>query len=196
MNKELIGIIAGGISLVAYAPYIYSIFQRRTKPSRSSWWIWSLVGLIILVSYYGVGARNTIWIPLGLFICPLLIALLSIKYGSGKGFNTLDKACFSLAVIGVALWFILDSPAIALGINVFIDFIGFLPTFQKTYAHPRKENRFAWTLFFMGSILNLVALEGYHLQLLLYPAYMFAMDIIMMWIFFLKSFNGKKNYAR
>ena len=163
--KEFIGVMAGIMSLVAYFPYIRSILKHKTKPSRSSWWIWSLVGFFILLSYYDVGARNTIWIPLVFFICPLIIAILSIKFGEGKNLNKLDKLCIFGVITSLIPWIIFKSAQITLLINIFIDFLGFLPTFQKIHKHPLTENRFAWTLFFIGSILNIVALENLAFQL-------------------------------
>lgn len=195
--KEIIGFVAGIISLVAYFPYIYSILKHKTRPSRSSWWIWSFVGFLILLSYYNIGARNTIWIPLVLFICPLIVAILSLWFGEGQKLNTLDKICILGAIISLIPWIFLKSVHIALFVNIFIDFLGFLSTFQKTYKYPQSENRFTWTLFFMGSILNVIALENYSFSIIFYPIYMFIMDIVMIYFLFIKPFNFSKNqYVR
>ncbi len=75
------GILGGILSLVAYVPYVKSILSNETRPSRSSWWIWSLVGFLIVLSYYDVGVRRTMWIPIFFFICPRIIAILSLRYG-------------------------------------------------------------------------------------------------------------------
>src|SRR3989344_3715040 len=130
--QELLGISAGIISFVAYVPYVISIIKKETKPSRSSWWIWSLIGFLILISYYSVGARFTIWVPVVFFICPLLVAILSIKFGEGSSLRKIDKICLLGAFIGLFFWFLFKSAVLALCINIFIDFLGFLPTFKKT----------------------------------------------------------------
>jgi len=192
INGEVLGIIAGVLSFIAYFPYIYSIFKGKTKPSRSSWWIWSFVGLLILLSYYEVGARNTIWIPLVFFICPLIIAILSIWFGEGKKLNKLDKICILGVLISLIPWFVFKSAHVTLFINIFIDFLGFLPTFQKTYQNTESEDGTTWILFFVASILNIIALENYGFSIMLYPAYMIIMDIIMIYIIFMKSFKFNK----
>lgn len=185
-TKEIIGILSGGISLVAYLPYIYSIFQGKTKPSRSSWWIWSLVGLVILLSYYSAGARNTIWVPAVFFVCPLIVAILSIKYGANSKFDWLDIISIVLTTSSLIIWSFFRLAIITLSFNIFLDFIGFLPTFRKSYHEPSSENKFTWILFFLGSILNLIALEKYSFSIGLYPIYMFVMDLIMISLLFIK----------
>lgn len=187
--KELFGLSAGIISLIAYFPYIYSVLKHKTKPSRSSWWIWSFVGFIILLSYYNVGARSTIWIPFVFFVCPLIIAILSIWFGQGKKLNTLDKICILGAIISVIPWIIFQSAQITLFINILIDFLGFLPTIQKTFINPLYENKIGWILFFLGSILNMLAIDNFTITIASYPIYMFVMDIIMIYFLFKKSFN-------
>ena len=194
--KQTSGIIAGIISMIAYLPYFYSIIKGKTKPSRSSWWIWSLVGFIILVSYYDLGARNTIWIPIVFFICPLAIAFLSIKYGANKGLKKLDLVSIILSIISLTLWGFFRLPILTLTVNIFIDFLGFLPTFQKSYQKPTEENRMTWILFFLGSILNLIALEEFSISIALYPIYMFFMDLVMIFLLFRRvTKTSKIQYA-
>lgn len=184
--KEIFGILAGIVSFLAYIPYIISIIKKETQPSRSSWWIWSLIGLIILFSYYSVGARSTIWVPVVFFLCPLGVAILSLWFGEGQKLNKLDKTCIFGAFISLIPWIIFQSAKATLFINIFIDFLGFLPTFQKTFLNPLYENKTSWILFFFGSILNLLAIEGFSLTIMSYPVYMFIMDIIMLSLLYKK----------
>lgn len=184
--KEILGMLAGIISFLAYAPYIISIFKNKTKPSRSSWWIWSLVGLLIIFSYYSVGARSTIWVPVVFFLGPLVVAILSIKFGEGTSLNKTDKICLLGSLLSLVVWIIFQSAALALFINIFIDFLGFLPTFKKTFFSPLHENKISWLLFFFGSTLNVLAIESFSLTIVFYPVYMFIMDIIMLLLLYRK----------
>lgn len=184
--KDILGISAGIISLFAYLPYITSIIKRETKPSRSSWWIWSFVGLLIIFTYYSVGARSTIWVPSVFFLGPLTVAILSIKFGEGTGLNKIDKICLLGSFVSIIIWIIFKSATLALFINIFIDFLGFLPTFQKTFINPLHENKISWILFFFGSILNILALKSLSLEIVSYPIYMFVMDIIMLLLIYKK----------
>ena len=184
--KVALGILAGVISFLAYIPYIVSIVKKETRPSRSSWWIWSIIGLMIMFSYYSVGARSTIWVPVVFFLCPLIVAILSLRFGEGQGFNKLDKTCLLGTFISMIPWIILKSAVITLFINILMDFLGFLPTFKKTFLNPIYESKTSWILFFFGSILNMLAIESFTLTIASYPIYMTIMDTIMLSLLYRK----------
>lgn len=169
---EIVGKIAGVISLVAFVPYIVAILRGKTKPNRATWWIWTIVGIMLGASYYFSGANNTLWVPISYIIGPLAIAILSIKYGEG-GWNRFDRYCLLGAMTSAILWWLFDSPFIALLINLFIDFLGALPTIKKVYKKPETEDRTAWVLFFLGNVVNLFAIETWVFTIAVYPVYMF-----------------------
>ncbi len=193
LSREIIGILAGVFSLLAYVPYVFSIIRRKTRPSRSSWWIWSLVGFLAAASYYSAGARSTMWVPVVFFVLPLVVAILSIKFGEGTGLSKIDEICLLGALLSVVVWIILKSASLALFVNIFIDFLGFLPTFHKTYLNPFHENKYSWILFFVGSVLNILAIESFSLVIASYPVYMLVTDIVMLSLLCRGNFL-KKNF--
>lgn len=185
--REALGILAGIVSACAYIPYIASILKKQTRPSRSSWWIWSLIGLLILLSYRSVGALTTIWVPVSFFIGPAVVAILSLQFGENTKLSRLDKLCLLGASASLIFWVIFNSAEIALYINIFMDFLGFVPTFVKTYLRPLGESKASWILFFLGSILNIIAIDKLVLSIALYPFYMLTMDIVMLMLLFRKK---------
>lgn len=187
MEQQIFGVLGGVLSLVAYVPYIRSIFAGKTRPSRSSWWIWSIVGLLIVISYYDVGARSTIWIPIVFFICPLIVAIFSLKYGANKKLSNVDKVCLLLAASSIIFFF--ENSAITLFINIGVDFIGFVATFVKTFYDPLSEEQYTWLIFLFGSVFNLLAIDSFSGSVIIYPVYMFVMDIIMLLLIFRKKFQ-------
>lgn len=173
--KLVLGVIAGILSLVAYIIYNIAILRGSTRPSRTTWWILTLVGFLILASYYSEGARTTIWVPLAYLIGPLIIAILSLKYGRG-GWRFLDYVCFLGAVVSVVLWFLTSSALIALLVNIFIDFLGLIPTIKKSYFWPRTEDRTAWILETVASVINLFAVQAWMFEIYVYPLYLVAVN--------------------
>lgn len=169
------GRVAGIISLVAFIPYILAILRGKTKPNRATWWIWTVVGLMLGASYYSSGANHTIWVPISYIIGPFVIAIMSIKYGEG-GWTRFDKNCLLGAGVSLVLWWIFSSPLTALIINLLIDLMGALPTIRKAYHNPESEDRTAWTLFFVGNIINLFAVETWTFAISIYPIYMFLVN--------------------
>lgn len=177
---SILGLVAGVLSFVAYAMYCVAILRGTTKPSRSTWWVLTLIGSMILVSYWIGGARETIWVPLSYVIGPLAIALLSIKFGEGEGWSKLDKICFSLSATSIVLWAILayflgieESSLIILVINLAADFIGLIPTITKSYLRPEHEDLPAWTLESIASLLNVFAIASWaSFSIWSYPVYL------------------------
>jgi hypothetical protein len=168
---QFAGQMAGVITLLAFAPYIISMVRGHTKPNRATWWILVIVGVMLAASYRSVGAKNTIWVPVSFVVGPLAIALLSLKYGEG-GWSKFDRYCVLGALIASAFWLFQGALA-ALLINLATDWLGLMPTVRKAYWRPHTENKFAWVAWFIGSTLNLFAVEEWKFELAVYPVYMF-----------------------
>ena len=69
---EIIGIVSGFLAFSSYFFYIPAILKGDTKPNRASWWIWGGIGVLIVASYYVLGARGTIWVPISEAIGPVV----------------------------------------------------------------------------------------------------------------------------
>lgn len=185
--KAVLGIIAGIIAFSAYIVYIVSIIRGRTKPNRATWWIWAFMGLVIGLSYYVSGAVNTIWVPVVEFIGPLVIALLSIKYGEGGLNNKTDLVCLFGAIVSIILWIIFNNPVVALVINLVVDSFAVVPTIKKSYLRPEGEDFWAWFGTGLADSLNMFAVERFTFAILVYPIYMLVSDFIIIFILLLKK---------
>jgi hypothetical protein len=175
INREVIGIIAGVLSLFAHLVYVKSILSGNTRPNRATWWVLTLIGTIITLSYYAEGARNTIWLPAGYTLGALLIALLSLRYGEGK-WEKLDKWCLFIAIISALIWYISKSAILTLIINVAMDFIGLVPTIKKSYLRPWSEDRSAWAIESVAGILNVLAINRWTFGIAFYPIYLLTLN--------------------
>jgi anti-anti-sigma regulatory factor/type IV secretory pathway VirB2 component (pilin) len=168
----IIGPIAGAMSIVAVIPYIISTLHGETKPHRITWWILSLLGLIMSATHFAAGGGSTVWVPLCGAIGQLLIAILSLRYGEG-GWGHLDRFCLAGVATSVVLWQQLDSPILALGLTIAIDFLGCLPTIQKAWQDPESEDFYTWFVYSLSSGLNLFAIHQWTFAIALLPIYLF-----------------------
>lgn len=193
MIAQIAGILAGVVSFIAFIAYYFSIVSGKTKPNRATWFILTIVGVLILVSYYSVGARDTLWVPIGYTLGPLITFLLSIKYGEG-GWTTFDKICLFVAIISVIFWYLSGSALITLIINIFIDFCGILPTIKKSYLDPSSEELYPWVITFTAGFLNLFAINSFAFDIVIYPIYMFLVNGIV--TFFLFRYYLKQKHER
>jgi hypothetical protein len=171
------GAIAGLLSILCFVPYIIAIIKGKAKPSRTTWWIWTILGTVISLSMYFSGSFKTIWLPICGGIGQFIIALLSIRYGEG-GWNRFDRFCVSGVIISLFLWWQFGSPLIALLLNILIDLLGALPTIKKTYYEPEKEDILTWSVYLLGSTFNLFAVEGWTFALAIFPLYIFSINLI------------------
>lgn len=183
-----LGILAGVIAFLAYVLYIVAIVRGSTKPSRTTWWIWSILGIIVGISYFLSGAEHTIWVPLGEVVGPLIIALLSLKYGVG-GWSPIDKFAIFGSIVSLILWGISGSPLVGLVAGLSIDFLAVIPTAVKTYYRPEEEDRFAWSLTGLGNFLNLFAVEKWVFAIAVYPVYAAIIDGVVLALLFRKKKN-------
>src|SRR3990167_6959024 len=185
---EILGIIAGILALVGYIPYIYTTVRGKTRPNKATWIIWTVIGGLIAFSYLFEVDKNTIWLPLGYFIGPLIVAILSFRYGYSK-WSKLDIACLVVGALSIIPWIILDNAIFTLLINVFIDATGAIPTVVKTYREPETEDFSAWTIFFVANTLELLAIEQWNLAAI-YPIYLFILAGLI--VFFIMKNKVKK----
>jgi hypothetical protein len=172
--RQVIGITAGVIVLVAYLPYNLAMIQGKTRANRASWWIWTVLGVILGAGTYAAGARAAIWVPVSFIIGPLVTAIVALRYGEG-GWTPFDRACLLGSAASLVLWRLSNSPLWALILNIVIDVLGALPTIKKSISRPESENRLTWTTFFFANSLNLLAVESWTLLAVLYPLYLCVM---------------------
>lgn len=176
IDGAVLGIGAGVLSFAAYALYIFSTLQGKTKPNRATWWILTLVGLLIATSYYAGGARDTMWVALSYVLGPAIIAVLSLKYGEGR-WERLDQFCLTGALVTAVIWYLSKSALIVLLINILMDFLGLLPTIKKSYLRPEGEDRRAWTLESFAGVVNMFAIGRWTFAIAVYPMYLLILNV-------------------
>ena len=169
--RFVLGIVSGALSLLAYVIYIFASVFGKTRPNRVTWWVLTLVGVLIASSYYAEGARNTFWIALSYTLGPLIIAIVSIWRGEG-GSSKFDLFCLGVALASILVWILSGSALLTLLVNMLIDLFGLLPTIKKSFLKPEGENRGAWLLETVASFLAILAVEEWLFSIWIYPLYL------------------------
>lgn len=184
MNYHFIfGILGGGCSVVAITYYVSSILRKETKPNRASWIIWNVTNIILLASYFAVGARSTIFLPIVYFINGLIVLILSFRYGI-YFWSRLDYVSLFIAGLSLIIWFLTKNPLTALLMNLTMDAVAYLPTIKKSYLDPDSESHIAWFFIFLGACLNLLAIDSLSFGVLIYPIVMFVMNGILLMVLY------------
>ncbi|MEW6035722.1 MAG: hypothetical protein AB1529_03860 [Candidatus Micrarchaeota archaeon] len=174
----MLGLIAGAIGFLAFAPYIKSILAKKTTPNRATWLIWAVLGIIIAASYYSAGARESAWVPIAYAVGLVFVAGLSLRYGEG-GWTPLDLFCLAGAAIGLLLWALTSEPLFALYLTIAVDALGGVPTLKKAHERPESEDRLTWLMFLAANTLNLFAIGEWTVAIASYPVYVFILSLAM-----------------
>ena len=168
MLTDVAGKLAGALALAAYVPYVIAILRKETRPSRASWFIWAIMAVLLVVSSFSAGARDTLWVAVSFTIGAVTVAILALKYGI-RVWTRLDTVCSLCAGTGIALLVISRSPLPTLLLSIAVMLFGAMPTLRKTLHNPSEENRAAWALFGLSCVVNLFAVEKWEFVIWSFP---------------------------
>jgi hypothetical protein len=175
--KELAGLAAGVIFLGGFVPYIRAVLREETEPAKASWIIWASLDSITLAGMWAAGTLNGQIV--GAVIGAWAVAFLAFFYGK-PGWTRLDLFCLGGAILGVALWWAFASPIVGVVTSVTIVFLAAFPTFRTGLKEPEKEDRAAWTLYWISCVLALMAVPSWTLADAAQPVGFMAIESIMM----------------
>lgn len=168
--KIIASVLATGIALIAYIPYLIDMFKGKNKPHLYTWisifLVTSVVAYIQLIGGAGVGAIPTI---LGVGV-DAVILFYCFRFGT-KDVVFMDKVCLAISVLGVIIYVAFNNrPVFSLAVVTAAEIISFFPTFRKTKNDPYSESLPSYYLLMLKLSLILVALQKYNLLTVSYSA--------------------------
>lgn len=184
--EQIIGFLAGVLEFGAFLLYYISILQGKTRPNRATWFVLTVVGVLIVMSYYASGARETLWVPISYAVGPLIAFLLSLRYGEG-GWTPFDRACLLACAVSIIFWKISKNPEMTLFFNLLIDFFGLLPTIKKAYLDPLSEDKVAWSVTSLANFMNILAVTSWTFIIGFYPVYMLIVNGLVTTLLFIRK---------
>lgn len=176
--KDLFLIVAGIVTIWSVVPYVRDILKGTTKPNIVSWLTWTILTGIATIAEIADGEYRTAIFTGAAVLETTTIVILGLKYGRTK-YTRFDVACQLGAIVGLVLWWLLDSPAAAVISVVSIDLIAALPTIRHSWLKPKEET---WTTFGfagLGGIFAIFALTTYNWTSLTYAIYIVLINIVM-----------------
>ncbi len=181
--KSALSIFAGVLFIAGFVPYIRAILAGTTKPAKASWIIWAsldtmtLIGMCVQKSVNGqiVGAVAGAWI----------VVILALKRGA-TGWTRLDNLCLAGAVLGIILWGAFNNPNLGIITSTSIVFIGSIPTFASSWKDPLKEDKLAWTIYWLSCVCAMLAIPKLTFEDVCQPLSFFLIESTMMFILYIK----------
>jgi hypothetical protein len=177
MRADLV-FIAGIITLISPLPYIHDSLQGKTHPNLVTWSTWTLINGIYAATAWSTGARQTAIFMSAATLATFAILLSGIKYGL-KRYTRFDVYCQAAALLGLVLWQVTNSPAIAVVFNLAADFAGLLPTIRHAWKAPQAETWQTFVIAMVASALTLLSIQKPTFISLAPPIYIFLADITM-----------------
>lgn len=181
--KTVLSIVAGVLFIAAFVPYIRAILRGETKPAKASWLIWATLDSITIAGMYAEGTVNGQII--GAVCGAWTVAMLALKYGM-PGWTKLDKSCLAGAVLGIVLWRVFSNPVLGITTSLSVVFLGSIPTFSSAWKDPNREDRTAWTVFWLSCVVAVIAVPQWTLADAAQPITFFVTESIMMYILYFR----------
>ena len=178
MNAETIGLASGLLVAVSVIPYSIRTYQGKIQPNLTSWSLWTLIGLALLLTYKSSGAGANIWPAVIGFFSPLLITSIILwRRGEWTKPNRVEVACLVFGLLSLSLWVVVrggkDLSQYALYLAIIADACAAIPTIVFVWANPASDRPFAWCFFAIGYGLAVFAVTEHTFTNYLLPLYMF-----------------------
>ncbi len=81
-----------------------------------------------------------------------------------------DWVFFAIGVWSIPLWYFTSDPLWAVVVLTFIDLVGFIPTFKKSYSRPFDEQIGFFIIMTVRNFISIAALQNYSMTTVLFPA--------------------------
>jgi hypothetical protein len=176
--KQLLSVIAIGLTLFAYYPYIRSIIQGKTKPHVFSWVIWGTSTCIVFLAQLADEGGAGAWVIGFSGIISIYVAFLAYIKRSDSTITRIDWIFFILAMTSLPLWYLTSDPLWAVVILTTVDVMGFAPTIRRSYIRPFEEQLKFYVIMGVRNLVVISALENYSLTTVLFPATIAAVCLI------------------
>jgi len=179
LDTELLGYISGILVAICIIPYSFRIWQKKITPSPTSWLLWAIIGLALLLTYDSSGAKDNIWPAVFGFTNPTLIFILILVRQKGrirKITEKTDLCCLIAGIISLIMWaFMRKNPELAqfaLYVAIVADAFAAIPTITLYWNNPMEDRPFAWGLFSIGYGLAIFAISEHTIANYALPVYM------------------------
>jgi ribose/xylose/arabinose/galactoside ABC-type transport system permease subunit len=106
------------------------------------------------------------------------VVVLGWRYGD-RSLGRFDVCCLIGVLVGLALWQLFNSPAIAVMATVVIDLIGALPTFTHAWQKPHEETWITFALGGVGALCTVVVTESLEVTAIAFPLYLTVCNLLL-----------------
>jgi len=179
--RAMLGLFGALIVACSAVYYAVDVLRGTTRPQRTSWGVWALVGLLGFSSADAGGAGPGAYAAGVDAIACALTFLISLHPRRGKpGGRRLDLVLGVVAVGGVVLWRagpLDDTGAATLAVSC--EAIALWPTLREGWRQPGLESLMSWAADIAGNGLCIAAVATVSVASLAFPLYLLGAAVAM-----------------
>lgn len=177
MSSATVGLLSGLLVTASVVPYGWQVYRGKIKPNLTSWSLWALIGLALLLSYRSSGANDNVWPAVFGFTNPLIITILVLwRRGQWVKPSGLEKLCIAISLASLATWYLVrDQQGLAqyaLYLGMVADVGAAVPTIAFVWKRPWDDRPFAWICYSIGYGLGMLAITEHTVANYALPMYM------------------------
>lgn len=166
--KLIITIIAIILIFVGYIPYIKDTISGKTRPHIFSYFLWSIIVLVVFFLQIESGGGFGSWVTFSIWAIIFVIFILSFKNGKGD-IQKADYIFLVLTIIAIIFWLIIKQPVISIVMLVIIDLLAFGPTIRKSWVDPYSETLSLYVVTAIRHGFTIFALSEINFITILFP---------------------------
>ena len=117
-----------------------------------------------------------------LLACATLEVFSVVVFGfraGNRSFQRLDVICQLAALIGLALWLMFNSPAVAVMAAIAIDLVGSVPTIRHSWLKPHEETWVTFGLSSLGGACTVLVAGSWRITAIAYPLYIVVANVLL-----------------
>ncbi|MDP2630249.1 MAG: hypothetical protein Q8P56_02465 [Candidatus Uhrbacteria bacterium] len=178
MSTQFWGIFSGVLVACSGIWYVARVFRAEVHPHITSWMVWTLIAVALLLSYGSAGAKegDNIWAAVFGLVNPLVITVVALWKGSWNKPDRIDWVCVTLALLSLTLWwFVQGDKALALYallLALLADGFTTGPMIRAARKNPMIDRPGPWALFGIASGVNILAITEHTTANYVHPIYM------------------------
>lgn len=170
MTREHLAVASAVLTAVCVVPYLRDVVLGRTRPQRTSWFLFAFVSTVAFVSQLAAGGGAGVWLAGGSAVGFSAVFALSIGRGIG-GWSPVDAVVLAIAVTGVVASVITGDALVAVVFVVVAELVAIALTVRKAVADPDSETASTWMIDAVAGVLATGAVTRFAATELLYPVH-------------------------
>lgn len=188
MGHQFFGWLSAILVFGSVLPYAYRTWQGVVEPNITTWGLWSVIGLSLVLTYDSSGAGANLIPVIMMPLNPIVIVSLAIyrKKGHFEPFTKTEYACAALCITALGGWFFVRESQylsqFALYLSLAADACAIIPTFFWILKNPERDRPAMWLMFSSGYLFALLAINEHTIANYALPLYMSGITAAVAWV--------------